>query len=96
MRRDPRLEAAALRLAAERLEQGGKITSELAGALAEDIASHPKELEELAGFAGQEGPVPDWMSEELDRREESDSGGEDGFVFMDRLMAKLRARRQSA
>ena len=94
--RDPRLQAAALRLAADRVEHGGGISRELADALAEDIASHPEEGEELEGFAAQEGPLSNWMAEELDRRDQSDRGGEDAHVFMDRLVEKLRARRQSA
>jgi hypothetical protein len=94
--RDPRVQAAALRLAAERVEHGGEITGELAEALVKDIAAHPEELEELEGFAAQDEPLPEWMKDELDWRLENDHGGEDGFVVMERLIAKLRARRQSA
>ena len=95
-RRDPHLEAAALRLAADRVEHGGEITPELADALANDIATHPEELEELEGFAAQGEPLADWTKDELDWRLENDKGGDEAFAFMDRLKAKLRARRQSA
>jgi hypothetical protein len=94
--RDPRVQAAALRLAAERVEHGGAITGELAEALVRDIAAHPNELEELKGLAAQDEPLPEWMKDELDERLENDRGGEDAFVVMERLIAKLRAGPQSA
>ena len=40
--RDPRLQAAALRLAAERVERGEALAPELADALATDMARHPR------------------------------------------------------
>jgi hypothetical protein len=43
--RDPRLQAAALRLAAERVECGEPLAAELADALANDMAKHPDELD---------------------------------------------------
>ena len=87
--RDPRLQAAALRVAAERLDRGGQLTPELADALASDLATHPDEIEELAAVQAHEGALPQWMADELDRREREDAGSEeDGDVVMDRLIAK--------
>jgi hypothetical protein len=92
--RDPRLQAAALRLAAERVERGEALAPELADALANDMASHP---EDLAAIEAHEGPLPQWMAEELDRRDREDAGTEDdGDVVMARLLAKHSPRRQSA
>jgi hypothetical protein len=94
---DPRLQAAALRLAAERLDRGGQVAPELADALESDMATHPDELEELAAVQAHEGPLPDWMAAELDRREQDDAGSEeDGDAVMDRLIAKHDPRRKSA
>jgi len=94
---DPRLQAAALRLAAERLERGGHVAPELVDALASDMATHPDELEELAAVQAHDGPLPEWMVAELDRRERDDAGSEtDGDAVMDRLLAKHDPRRQSA
>jgi hypothetical protein len=84
--RDARLQAAALRLAAERLERGEALAPALADALAEDMSRHP---EELAAVEAHEGTLPDWMAEELDRRDQEDAGTEeDGEVVMARLLAK--------
>jgi hypothetical protein len=92
--RDPRRQAAALRLAAERLERGEALAPELADALANDMAKHP---EELAAVEAHEGPIPEWMAEELDRRDREDAGTEeDGEAVMARLLAKHSKRRQSA
>jgi len=92
--RDPRLQAAALRLAAERVERGEALAPELADALANDMARHP---EDLAAIEANEGPLPRWMTEELDRRDNKDGGTEDdGDVVMARLLTKHRPRRQSA
>jgi hypothetical protein len=92
--RDPRLQAAALRLAAERVERGEALAPELADALANDMARHP---EDLAAIEAHEGPLPQWMAEELDRRDREDAGTEDdGDVVMARLLAKHSPRRQSA
>jgi hypothetical protein len=94
MSRDPRLQAAALRLAAERVERGEALAPELADALANDMARHP---EELAAIEAHEGTLPQWMAEELDRRDREDAGTEDdGDVVMARLLAKHSPRRQSA
>jgi hypothetical protein len=92
--RDPRLQAAALRLAAERVERGEALAPELADALANDLASHP---EDLAAIEAHEGPLPQWMTEELDRRDREDAGTEDdGDMVMARLLTEHRPRRQSA
>ncbi len=92
--RDPRLQAAALRLAAERVERGEVLAPELADALANDMASHP---EELAAIEAHEGALPQWMAEELDRRDREDAGTEeDGDAVMARLLSKHSPRRQSA
>ena len=92
--RDVRLQAAALRLAAERLERGEPLTPALAHALAEDIGQHPEELEAVQAH---EGPLPDWMAEELDRRDREDAGSEeDGEIVMARLLARHSRRRRSA
>jgi hypothetical protein len=92
--RDPRRQAAALRLAAERVERGEELGTDLAAALAEDLANHP---DELAAIEAHEGPVPEWMAEELDRRDRDDGGSEqDGEAVMARLLARYGQRRQSA
>jgi hypothetical protein len=92
--RDPRLHAAALCLAAERGERGEALAPELADALANDMARHP---EDLAAIEAHEGPLPQWMAEELDRRDREDAGTEDdGDVVMARLLARHSPRRQSA
>jgi hypothetical protein len=92
--RDPRLQAAALRLAAERIERGEALAPELADALASDMAKHP---EELAAIEAHQGALPQWMADELDRRDREDSGTEeDGDLVMARLLARHSPRRQSA
>ncbi len=92
--RDLRLQAAALRLAAERLERGESLTPELADALANDMAKHP---DELAAVEAHEGVVPQWMADELDRRDREDPGtGEDGKLVVARLLAKYSRVRRSA
>jgi len=94
MSRDPRLQAAALRLAAERVERGEALAPELADALANDMAKHP---EELAAIEADQGCLPQWMADELDRRDREDAGTEeDGDVVMARLLAKHSPRRHSA
>jgi len=88
--RDPRLQAAALRLAAERIERGEPLAQELAEALANDMARHP---EEVAAIEAHESPLPQWMADELDLREREDSDtGEDADVVMARLLPKQSAR----
>ena len=72
--RDARLQAAALRLAAERLERGEPLAPALESALAEDMSRHAEELEAVKAH---EGPLPKWMAEELDRRDSEDAGTEE-------------------
>jgi hypothetical protein len=43
----------------------------MAEALADDMAQHPEELEAVEA---QEGPLPKWMADELDRRDREDAG----------------------
>ena len=94
-RRDPRAQAVALRLVADRLDRGGALAPELADALANDLATHPEELEELAAADAHEGPLAPWMAAELERREQGDAGTEeDGDVVTDRLLAKHDHGRQ--
>jgi hypothetical protein len=50
-----RLQAAALRLAAERVERGETLAPEFADALARDLASHPDEIAELEALAAVDG-----------------------------------------
>jgi hypothetical protein len=92
--RDPRFQAAALRLAGERLERGEALAPDLARALAEDLGRHPDELEAVEAH---EGPIPRWMADELDRRDREDVGTEeDGEALMARLLATHARRRRSA
>ena len=92
--RDPLLQAAALRLAAERVERGEPIGTELADALANDMARHP---DEVAAIEADEGQLPQWMAEELDRRDQEDAGpAEDGELVMARLLAKHSHRLKTA
>jgi hypothetical protein len=56
--RDPRLQAAALRLAAERLERGESLAPALSDALADDMSQHPEELEAIQAH---EATLPQWM-----------------------------------
>src|SRR5690349_19619578 len=92
--RDLRLQAAALRLAAERVERGEALAPELADALANDMAKHP---EELAAVEAHQGSLPQWMAEELDRRDREDAcTEEDGDLVMARLLAKHSPPRQPA
>ncbi len=92
--RDPRLQAAALRLVAERVERGEPLAPGLADALAQDMAAHP---EDVAAIEAHEGSLPQWMVEELDRREREDAGTEEvGEAVMARLLAKHAPRRHSA
>jgi hypothetical protein len=91
--RDARFQAAALRLAAERLDRGEPLAPALADALADDMRRHP---DELATVEAHEGPLPDWMAEELDRRDRQDAGTEeDGEAVMARLLAKHSRSRRS-
>jgi hypothetical protein len=92
--RDRLRQAAALRLAAERLERGESLAPALARAIEDDMASH---AEELAAVEAHQGALPGWMVEELDRREREDPGTEeDGEKVMARLLAKHSRPRRSA
>jgi hypothetical protein len=91
---DARLQAAALRLAAERVERGEPLAPDLALALAEDLRRHPEEREAVEAH---DGDLPQWMAEELDRRDHEDAGTEeDSEIVMARLLSKQRGRRRSA
>ncbi len=69
-------------------------SADLAAALATDLANHP---EELAAIEAHAGPIPQWMAEELDRRDREDAGTEhDGEAVMARLLAKHSQRHRSA
>jgi hypothetical protein len=91
--RDAHRQAAALRIVAERVERGEVISAELADALANDLAHHP---DELAAVEAHEGSLPQWMADELDRRDRDGTDSEDGDVVMGRLLAKHSQRRRSA
>jgi hypothetical protein len=70
-----RLQAVALRLAAERLERGEALAPDLADALARDVRRHPSELSELEAFAAVDGDrVPDWHLQALSEREDETGG----------------------
>jgi hypothetical protein len=91
---DARLQAAALRLAAERVERGEPLAPDLARALAEDLRRHPEEREAVEAH---EGDLPQWMADELDRRDREDADTEeDTDVVMARLLSKQSRRRRSA
>jgi hypothetical protein len=91
--RSPRLQAAALRLAAERVERGGSLAPALAAAIAKDVASHPEELEELEGYAALDEPIAEWLRDELDWREDNDRGGESWEAVEARVRESLARRR---
>jgi hypothetical protein len=84
-----RAQAVALRLVADPLDRGGALAPELADALANALANHPDEIEELAAADEHVGALPPWMATELERREREDAATEeDGDVVMGRLLAK--------
>ena len=61
------------------------------------IAYNLERPEELAAVEAHEGPLPEWMAEELDRRDRQDAGTEeDGEVLMARLLVKHSRPRRSA
>ena len=73
---------------AQQLQMGGADVS------ASDMARHP---EEVAAIEAHEGELPQWMADELDRRERDDAGTEeDGEAVMARLLAKHSPVRRSA
>lgn len=88
------MQAAALRLAAERVERGEPLSPSLADALDEEMEAQG---DELLAVEAHEGALPEWMAAELDRREDEDTGTEqDGELVMARLLAKHAARARSA
>ncbi len=92
--RNARLQAAALRLAAERLERGEALAPALADALDDEMT---RQAEELTAVEAHEGPIPEWMAEELDRRDREEAGTEeDGELVMARLLSKYSRRLRSA
>lgn len=85
-----RLQAAALRLAAERVEREEALAPELADARALDLNSHPAEMAELEAFAAVEGDrVPDWHLQVLCDRED-ETGGESWDVVEARILDALK------
>ena len=90
--------AAALRLAAARVEAGEPLSPELTQALARELELHPEDAAEVAAFAvNGASAAPGWHIEELLRRERDDlAPGEDADVVMSRLLQQLRRRRRSA
>jgi hypothetical protein len=91
--REAHRQAAALRLAAERVERGEALSAELTDALVKEMAHH---ADELAAVEAHEGALPQWMADELDRRDREDAASEDGEAVMSRLLAKHSRRRRSA
>jgi hypothetical protein len=85
-----RLQAAALRLAADRVERGEELAPELADALARDLDRHPGELAELEALAAVQGErVPDWHLQILSDRE-NEAGGESWDVVEARILDALK------
>jgi hypothetical protein len=85
-----RLQAAALRLAAERVERGDSLAPELADALARDLGRHPAEMAELEALAAVEGDrVPDWHMQVLSDREH-ETGGDSWDVVEARILDALK------
>ena len=85
-----RLQAAALRLAAERVERGEELGPELADALARDLDRHPGELAELEALAAVQGErVPDWHLQILSDRE-NETGGDSWDVVEARILGALK------
>jgi hypothetical protein len=94
--RSARLQAVALRLAAERVERGEALTSELANALARDVHRHPWELAELEALAAVEDDgVPDWHLEVLSDRDD-EAGGDSWDAVEARILDALKRPAPSA
>jgi hypothetical protein len=84
-----RLQAVALRLAAERLERGEALAPDLANALARDVRRHPSELAELEALAAVEGDaIPAWHLQTLSEREE-ETGGDSWDAVEARILGGL-------
>ena len=85
-----RLQAAALRLAADRVDRGEALAPELADALARDVGSHPAEMEELEALAAVEGgQVPAWHLDVLSERAD-ETGGDSWQVVEERILDALK------
>jgi hypothetical protein len=89
-RRNAKLQAAALRLAAERVESGKGISAELEEALAVELELHPEDADQLAAI--DEGPLPEWLREEIKQSDREESESEDAHVFFERIAAERRRR----
>ena len=88
--RSARLQATALRLAAERVERGEALAPELAEALARDVRRHPEELAELEALAAVEGDsIPDWHTQILSDRED-ETGGDSWDAVEARILDALK------
>ncbi len=84
-----RLQAVALRLAAERLERGEALAPDLADALARDVRRHPGEMAELEAFAAVEGEgVPSWHLQTLSDRD-TETGGDSWDAVEARILDGL-------
>ncbi|WP_394822708.1 hypothetical protein [Pendulispora albinea] len=88
--RDAKLQAVALRLAADRAERGEQLSQELTAALAGELERHPEDVEQLAAFEALEQGTPAWHIEELDRRDREDSGGDPWPVVKARILVRAR------
>src|SRR5258708_5524034 len=72
---DPKLQAVALRLAADRVAAGQPLAPDLAEALAREVDRHPEDAEQLEAFAALEAErVPPWHLEVLDERDAEEGG----------------------
>ncbi len=68
------LTASVLRLLADRVEHGERVSPELEQALEKEARQNPATAEEIAAFEAAHGPVPEWMCAELDRRRAASTG----------------------
>jgi hypothetical protein len=85
-----RLQAAALRLAADRVDRGEPLAPELADALARDVGSHPGEMDELEALAVvEDNRVPAWHLDVLSERAD-ETGGDSWEVVEARILETLK------
>jgi hypothetical protein len=85
-----RLQAAALRLAADRVDRGESLAPDLADALARDVGSHPAEMDELEALAAVEGDrIPAWHLDVLAERA-AETGGDSWEVVEARILETLK------
>jgi broad specificity phosphatase PhoE len=91
-------QAAALRLAAARVEAGEPISEELENALLLELERHPLDAAEVEAFAATEADAPPaWHLEEVERRAKSDATpGEPADVVQARVARGLQRRRRIA